>query len=71
MTGEGTKHFEKICPWQKVIQTWIPSLEKIQDLKSLQDQYISDIKKANEERENEQNGLAIFYQRYLLRFPSR
>ena len=36
-----------------VVINWMPSLEKIRDLKSLQDQYVNDIKEANENIEKD------------------
>ena len=53
--NDGSDDFEKAIAslFQMVVLNWMPSLEKIRDLKSLQDQYVNDIKEANENMEKD------------------
>ena len=55
LNNDGSDMFEKAIPklFPMVVLNWMPSLEKIRDLKSLQDQYVNDIKEANENMEKD------------------
>ena len=55
LNNDGSDDFEKaiVSLFQMVVLNWMPSLEKIRDLKSLQDQYVNDIKEANENMEKD------------------
>ena len=55
LNNDGSDMFEKAISrlFPMVVINWMPSLEKIRDLKSLQDQYVNDIKEANENIEKD------------------
>jgi hypothetical protein len=55
LNNDGSDKFEKaiVSLFSMVVMNWMPSLKKIRDLKSLQDQYVNDIKEANENMEKD------------------
>ena len=55
LNNDGSDKFEKaiVSLFSMVVMNWMPSLKKIRDLKSLQDQYVNDIKEANENMDND------------------